>query len=110
MREEDLQVAVSEALPSQNKLSDPALLEAALAAAGLVRIRVREVTHSIEMTAQAFAELRLISLSGRFIASFLLDGEWVRFKEEASRRLAATYGSRICFEQRANIAAGSKAG
>jgi SAM-dependent methyltransferase len=110
VRDEDLQSALRGALPSQNRFSDPALLDAALAAAGLVRILVREVTHSIEMPVSAFAELRLISLSGRFIASVLPDREWIRFKEEASRRLAATYGSRICFEQRANIAVGSKAG
>jgi SAM-dependent methyltransferase len=110
VRDEDLQAALHEALPSQDRLSDPAFLETMLAACGLVRIVVREVTYSIAMTVQAFAELRLISMSGRFIRSVLPAGEWMRFKDEASRRLSAAYGSRVCFEVRANIAAGSRTG
>lgn len=110
VREEDLHAALSEALPSQNRFSDLASLEAVLVGAGLVRIRAREATYSIAMTTEAFAELRLISFSGRFIEAALSAREWRRFKEEASRRLADTYGPRVCLEVRANIAVGSKAG
>ena len=110
VRDEDLTAALSEALPSQNQFSDLTSLETALARAGLVRIWVSEATHLIAMTTEAFAELRLISLSGRFIEAVLSAREWGRFKEEASRRLADTYGSRVCLEVRANIAVGSKAG
>lgn len=110
VRDEDLRAALKKALPWDEKFSDPASLKTALVAAGLVRILVHEFKYSIGMTTQSFAESRLIGLSARFVKSVLPASEWVRLTEEGSRRLAATFGSRVRFGVSVNIAVGYKAG
>ena len=109
VREAELQAALHEALPSQDKFMDPAFLAIALESAGLLKVLIRSTAYSIEMTARAFAELRQISMAGRFIASVLPAPDWTRFKEEAARRLSAAHGSRVRIEVQAHIAVGSKA-
>jgi ubiquinone/menaquinone biosynthesis C-methylase UbiE len=106
----ELQAALHEALPSQDEFMNPTFLAIALKSAGLLRVRVRSISYSVEMAVPAFAELRNISAAGRYIASVLRAPDWTRFKKEAARRLSAGYGSRLRFEVRANIAVGSKAG
>ena len=106
----ELQSALHEALPSQDEFVDPTSLAIALKSAGLLKVLVRSTTYLIDMAVPTFAELRQISMAGRFIASVLPAPDWTRFKEEAARRLSADHGSRVRFEVRANIAIGSKAG
>lgn len=108
VRDEEIEAALRTSLPLQDRFSDSAALEAALAAAGLVEVSAREFTYAIRMPAQAFAELRQISMTGRFIETVLSPREWERFKEAALRRLADEHGAEVNFQVRANIATGSK--
>ena len=106
--DENLRTAIKAALPSEEKSSDPAFLEAALSAAGLIRTGISERTYSIEMTTRSFVEMRLISSYGRFARSILPDVKWARLQEESYRRLAAMHGARVSFDLRAIFAFGCK--
>lgn len=103
-----LQETLREALPLQDRFAEPAFLETLLAGAGLARVQVREITVPVEMRVQAFAELRQISMSGRWMRTVLSPGKWARFKEKSARSLAEQYGETVSFEMRANLAVGSK--
>jgi ubiquinone/menaquinone biosynthesis C-methylase UbiE len=107
--EEALSAAVQRALPSQDRFTDPSALADALRAAGLARVVVRTMTYPTAMSASDFAALRAISTAGRFVASVLATRDWMRFKDEALRRVTSAHGARLLFELRANIAAGVKA-
>ena len=108
MNEEDIQVALGRAAPCEKAFSDPILLRAALADAGLRQIEVRQLTYSIELATQSFVEVRMISLAGRYMKSVLAAPHWKRFIEEVSRRLATSFGSHVCFEVQVNLAAGAR--
>jgi len=104
----ELQAAITAALPLRDPFGTPAFLQAALTGAGLANVSVREISYSIEMTVPAFAELRQISTSGRFLRERLPPRQWVRFNEEALGALAEAYGGTVSFQMRANVAAGQK--
>ena len=105
---ETLQAALGEALPWEERFSDPMFLEAALRVAGLTDTRVDQLKYPVAMATDAFVESRLISLPSRFMESVLPAREWRRFTEEASHRLAEAFGSQLCFEVRVNLGVGTK--
>lgn len=108
--DETLQAALGEALPWEEKFSDPMFLEAALGEVGLTGTKVEQLKYPVAVATESFVESRLISLPSRFMESALPAPEWRRFRDEAARRLTDSFGSRVCFEVRVNLAVGTKPG
>lgn len=110
VNEEDLRAALRQALPWEQAFSDPVFLEAALSAAGVTEIVLRDVRYAVEITTKSFIESRLLSLSSRFMQVSLGARDWARFTDEVSRRLVEAFGAHLQFDVSVNIGVGTTAG
>lgn len=96
--------ALEEALPSEERLTTPLAILAALANTDFREASVEQRDYEIQITTDAFVQSRLLALPSRFMHSALPKETWQKFVSTASQKLIENFGPRMAFMVTINIA------
>jgi ubiquinone/menaquinone biosynthesis C-methylase UbiE len=105
---DELLAAVNQALPWEDRLSDPATFRSTLADAGLERVQIHSIDYRIHMTIADFLTIRNSSLQARFMQQKLGADGWQRFEETAAREFRSRFTDPIDHTRDVLIAIGRK--
>ena len=107
---EILQDAYRRAMPSAERLADPARLKDVLHEAGLRDIRVERRQYRFEMTSEEYLQGREASSIGRFLRQMLGDEFWETFRRQTREVFAARFPPAFNDFRDVLLAAGHKPG
>jgi len=103
-----LSAAANEALPWEDRLTDPSILRGLLEDAGLERVEIHRLEYSARMTIADFLTIRNSGLQARYMRMKFGDSIWKQFEESTEREFRARFIDPIDHARDVLIAIGRK--
>jgi ubiquinone/menaquinone biosynthesis C-methylase UbiE len=100
--------AVLQALPSEEKLTNPDILKEALQLVGLKNIAIIYNEYEVIMTVNDYLQFKNHGISGRFVKSALPANQWEKFKEKVSNELIRIFDRQVELKLGAYLTVGIK--
>jgi SAM-dependent methyltransferase len=103
IKRDQVQMAVTQALPSEAKLTELGELEAVVRDAGLCVTQSLIIDLPVRMSMSSYLESRCIAMTSRFMMTELNSDKWNAFKKEAAASLVSRFGESAAFSTKVNM-------
>ena len=100
--------AAQEAIPGEERFSDPDRLRAAFESAGLLRVSVERRRYRYSMGIDEFLDIQEYRATGRLMREAIGSDAWQRFRDQLAATFHARFRPPIEYTRNALIAVGSK--